>query len=228
MTAGTTLRLVVQARSLVKDYEGLRALDGVDFQAFGAELVVLAGANGSGKSSLLKVLAGLAEQTSGEVSVLGARPGSLEARSVTSYIGDHPVLYEDLSVEEHLYYISRLHGGDGLEAGRLMELLGLSSWAGALPAKLSRGLRQKTAIALAFVRPFRLLLADEPSLGLDRVGKEGFGKLLDEAASEGAAVVVATHDPDLVRRADRLVVLRDGSVEYEGPPDANRISAIVG
>ena len=87
-------------------------------------------------------------------------------------------------------------------------------------------MRQKSSIALAFVRRFDLLLADEPFDGLDPGSREAFGTLIDDAVKEGAAVVVSTHRADVLERAHRCVALYDGSVSYDGPPDAVELSKL--
>ena len=137
------------------------------------ESVALIGPNGSGKSTLLRMAAGLLEPTAGSLEVAGFEVGDIDARATTSYLPDDPVLYDDLSLREHVEYVSRLHGGDGWDdyAEGLCERLGLTARVEDLPATFSRGLRQKTSIVLALVRPFSLLLVDEPFVGLDQPGK---------------------------------------------------------
>ncbi len=156
---------------------------------------------------------------SGRVVVAGAPPGSLPARAATSYVPDAPVLYDDLSVFEHLEYVGRLHGNEAWDdsAEELVERLGLEERVDDLPARFSRGLRQKTSIALGLVRPFSLLLVDEPFVGLDAGGRLALLELLDESAAAGAAVVVATHQLEFVDQASRCLGLRDGRLVYDGP-----------
>ena len=96
-----------------------------------------------------------------------------------------------------------------------------------LPTTFSRGLRQKAAIALAFVRPFDLLLVDEPFVGLDQAGKEALLVLFDEAHARGATLVVATHELSFVHRADRLIALADGEVRYDGAPGDADVPSLV-
>ena len=135
---------------------------------------MLLGHNGSGKTTLLRMAAGLLEPSAGTATILGSPVGTLDARAATSYLGDQPVFYDDLSVWEHLEYIAKLHGHDEWEphATDLLETLGLFDRRDDLPMTFSRGLRQKAAIALAFIRPFELLLVDEPFVGLDRTGRD--------------------------------------------------------
>ena len=139
------------------------------------------------------------------------------------------MLYDDLSVREHLAYVASLHGVDA-EDGDFDELLaavGLAHRADDLPARFSRGLRQKASIAVGLVRPFRLLLVDEPFVGLDAPGRAALLSLLDQAHADGAAVVLATHDPSYVERVDRCVALRDGEVIHSGPATPDDVLRLV-
>ncbi len=96
--------------------------------------------------------------------------------------------------------------------------MGLTHRADDLPSRFSRGLRQKTAILLALIRPFEVLIVDEPFVGLDPGGRDAFVELIDDASAAGATVVVATHQLEYVAQADRCVALRDGVLVYDGPP----------
>ena len=97
-----------------------------------------------------------------------------------------------------------------------------------LPSRFSRGLRQKTSIVLALVRPFSLLLVDEPFVGLDQPGKLVLLDLLNEVNEDGAATVVATHDPAYVDRVDRSIALRDGQVVFDGKASVEQVLGLVG
>jgi ABC-type multidrug transport system ATPase subunit len=212
---------VLEIKGLVRRYASLVALGQVDLQIDEGEFVALVGPNGAGKSTLLACIAGLLEPTEGEVRVAGAKAGSLAARAATSYLGDEPVLYDDLSLEEHLEYVARLHGLQDWEeyAADLVTRLGLDERVDDLPAHFSKGMRQKTSIALGLTRPFRLLLADEPFDGLDPPSREVLTDLLSEAAAAGAAVIVSTHRLDIAERASRCIALFDGKITHDGPAD---------
>lgn len=208
----------LSVEDLAKYYGDVPALEPLDLEVPEGQSVVLVGHNGSGKSTLLSMVAGTLEPSHGEVRIFGRSPDAVEARAARSWLPDSPVLYDDLSVREHLEYVNRMHGGDG--AGRdiedLIDRLGLRGREDDLPSQFSRGLRQKTAIAVALCRPFQLLLVDEPFVGLDAQGREAFLDLLDEARADGATVVVATHDPAVIERFERGLMLANGEVIHDG------------
>lgn len=223
----------LRTQGVTKDWgdgRGVGGADGVDLELHSGELVMLVGPNGAGKSTFLGLCAGLLEPSAGSVAVEGHEVGSLEARAATSLVPDDPVLYDDLSVWEHIEYISRLHHTDDWEsyAEDLLDWFGLTARADDLPSTFSRGLRQKTSLILGLVRPFRLLLVDEPFVGLDGPGQEALVEILGDVTDEGAAVLVSTHQLDLVPRATRCLGLRDGEVAHDGEPSAETIRSLVG
>jgi len=222
--------VAVEARGLTKAYGDLVALEPLDLAIPDGQRVVLVGHNGSGKTTFLRMAAGLLEPSDGEVTVIGAPAGSLDARAAVSYLPDNPVLYDDLSLLEHIEYVCRLHEAEDWQerAVGLLAEMGLNERADDLPSRFSRGMRQKTAILLGLIRPFSVLLVDEPFVGLDPPGRSAFVDLLDEASRAGATVVVATHQLDFVSRADRCVALRDGAVVYDGPPGQVDVATIAG
>lgn len=208
--------------ALTKSYGDRVALGPVDLEVAQGERIALIGHNGSGKTTLLRIAVGLLDASTGRVEVRGRPAGSVQARRAVSWLGDTPTFYDDLSLLEHLEFIARMHGvvDWSPRADALLERLGLVDRRDDLPTTFSRGLRQKSAIAMAFVRPFNLMLVDEPFVGLDVTGREALLALLDEAAAEGAAQMVATHDLAFVERVGRVVALRDGVIIHDGaPPD---------
>jgi ABC-type multidrug transport system ATPase subunit len=218
------VELALCAAGLEKSYGHAAGVGPVDLEIPAGQAVVLVGHNGSGKSTFLGMAAGVLEPTAGDVEVFGVEPTSLTGRATVSYLPDTPVLYDDLSVREHLQYVSRMHGaeGDEPELDELLDKVGLSHRADELPSRFSRGLRQRTAIAVALCRPFSLLLVDEPFVGLDADGRDAFVALLDETRRRGATVVVATHDPSRLEHFERCVTLSDAQLVSDGPVGASR------
>ena len=203
---------------LSKYYGDVAALEEVDMEVPDGQSVVLVGHNGSGKSTLLSMVAGVLEPTDGVVRIHGRPNDTLDSRAERSWLPDNPVLYDDLSVQEHLEYVSRMHGGEGDDEHieDLIDRLGLRGREDQLPSQFSRGLRQKTAIAVALCRPFSVVLVDEPFVGLDAPGRLALLELLDEYREAGATVVVATHDPDVIDRFERGLMLANGEVVHDG------------
>lgn len=210
----------LSAHDVTKDYGDGAALDAFTTTVAAGERVALIGHNGSGKTTFLRMAAGLLDVTSGRIEIFGHPPNDVESRRRLSYLSDTPAFYDDLSVWEHLEYTSRLHGvADWVDrAADLLARLGLDSRADDLPNRFSRGLKQKAALSLAIVRPFDVLLVDEPFVGLDATGKEVLLSLLDEASDRGATVVVATHEPSFLDRVSRVIALRHGQLVHDGSP----------
>lgn len=223
-----SLKAAVMRRGRAQ-YEDFWALKDVSFEVKPGTTFALVGHNGSGKSTFLQLTVGLLDLSGGSIDVVGVPAGASDARAAVSYLPDTPVLYDDLDVREHLAYVAALHGVDIDEddIDELVERVGLADRADDLPARFSRGLRQKASIAVALVRPFQLLLVDEPFVGLDAAGKEALLGLLDESHESGAASIVATHDPAFVERVDRCVALRDGEVIHDGPASPAEVQRLV-
>jgi ABC-type multidrug transport system ATPase subunit len=191
--------------------------------------VALVGHNGSGKTTLMKMAAGLLDPTQGSVKIGRHDAGSQEARRLLSWLSDTPTFYADLSLWDHLEFVARLHGVAEWEASaqRLLEQVGLEQRRDDIPTTFSRGLRQKAAIALAFVRPFKLLLVDEPFVGLDEPGKQALLALFDTASQRGATLLIATHELSFVKQVGRLLALRDGQMIYDGSPSDTDVHTLV-
>ena len=220
---------MLEADDLAAAYDDYTALQGVTCRVEEGRTVALVGPNGAGKSTFLRLCAGLLEPSGGQVTLGGHPAGSLEARALLSYLPDTPALYDDLSLNEHLEYVARLHGVEEW-AGRaadLLDRLGLSARGDDPPGGFSRGMRQKASIALAFVRPFGVLLADEPFDGLDPPSRQALDALVAEAAAGGAAVVLATHRLEVVEQADSCLAIDDGRLVYDGPADSAEVSRLL-
>jgi ABC-type multidrug transport system ATPase subunit len=221
---------VLRADEASKAYADLVALESLTLEVPEGQAVALVGHNGSGKSTFLRLAAGLLDLTEGSITIAGEPAGTSGARAAASFLPDEPVLYDDLSVREHLSYIAALHGvmADAEDFDELLERVGLAHRADDLPARFSRGLRQKASIALGLVRPFEVLLVDEPFVGLDAPGKEALLGIFAELHADGAAIIVATHDPGFVERVDRCIALRDGEVIHDGQATPADVLRLVG
>jgi ABC-2 type transport system ATP-binding protein len=217
--------LALHVRGLTRRYGRLVGLHGLDLDLAAGECVALIGANGSGKSTAVRTIAGLLEPSEGSVRIAGhdphVEPEAEAARAALALVPDAPLLYDDLTVRQHLELVALAHGvvddGVGARIEALLERLDLTARAGFLPAELSRGMRQKAALACALVRPASLLVLDEPVVGLDPQSQELLGTLLREAKSLGVAVLLTTHQMRFADGvADRAVLLGEGDVLDRG------------
>jgi ABC-2 type transport system ATP-binding protein len=210
---------------LRKVYGDVVAVDGLDLDVAAGQCVALIGHNGSGKTTAVRLAAGQLQPTAGTVTVAGidvtGKADVPEARARLSFVPDTPVLYGDLTVGEHLELVALAHeiadhGAERIAA--LLAELGLAGRRDFLPGQLSRGLRQKTQLACALLRPFQVLLLDEPVVGLDPPSQQTLRRLLRRAAVGGAAVVLTTHQLGFAAGlADRAVILDQGQVADAGP-----------
>ncbi|MEO6571503.1 MAG: ABC transporter ATP-binding protein [Ilumatobacteraceae bacterium] len=220
----------VHTDDLEKRYGSTPALGPLDLDVPHGQRVALLGHNGSGKTTLIRLLTGRLDPTEGSALVMGHRPGSMEARSALSYLADQPVFYDDLSILEHLEFIARLHGNVDWRprADELLERVGLVDRRDDRPVTFSRGLKQKAAICIAFVRRFDMLVVDEPFVGLDTSGREALLGLFDDAQADGSTLLVATHELTTVGASDRVIALGDGTLRYDGPPETNLTELVDG
>src|SRR3954453_3219132 len=164
----------LETKGLRREYGRLVALAGLDLAVGPGECVALIGANGSGKSTAVRAIAGLLEPSGGSVRVCGhdphEEPEAEEARAALALVPDTPLLYDDLTVREHLELVTLSHGidDDGVDQriDALLDRLGLGARTDFVPRELSRGMRQKTQLACALARPAALLVLDGPVVGL--------------------------------------------------------------
>ncbi len=188
------------------------------------EAVALIGPNGSGKTTALRTIGGLLTPTGGSVRVGGAdphtEPEAAEARKLTAFVSDAPVFYRDLTVAEHVFLVAVAHGtADPAAVDAVLTELGLDGHREQLPLELSAGLQQRAQLACVLVRPHRLLLLDEPTLRLDPPGQELLLRLLRREREDGVALLLSTHDLELVRDlCGRAILLHEGEVRATGTP----------
>lgn len=199
----------------------LEVLHGLSFTLLSGQVLAVLGPSGSGKSTLLHLLGGLETPSSGEIlwvdqPIGGISQERLAARRVreVGLIFQHHYLLEDLTTLQNVMLPGMIAGDwSDTRAKSLLERVGLSDKASTFPRVLSGGERQRVALARALSPKPRLVLADEPTGSLDRHNAElVFGMLIELAHSEGAGVVVVTHDEGLAKKADAIMRLEDGRI----------------
>jgi pyoluteorin transport system ATP-binding protein len=233
MSAGTHGVPVVLGTDLRKTFRAphdggaTRALDGVSIEALPGELTALVGPDGAGKTTLIRLLAGLMTADSGSLRVLGVDP-AVDPQGIQDRIGYMPQrfgLYEDLSVQENLDLYADLHGVSAVERAerypQLMEMTDLGRFTARLAGRLSGGMKQKLGLACTLVRAPELLLLDEPTVGVDPLSRRELWEIVHHlVGDQGLTVLMSTSYLDEAERANRVLVLHQGHVLAQSEPAA--------
>lgn len=206
---------MIEVSSLTKLYGDVVAVDDLSFTVAPGEVMGLIGPNGAGKTTTLRSLSGITIPTRGNVRIAGASLASdpRRAKAALAFIPDEPQLFEYLTVDEHLRFIARLYSVADAAArvGPLLSELELVDKRHALPAELSRGMRQKLAIACGLLHAPSVLILDEPLTGLDPAGIRKMKATIANRARSGAAVVLSSHLLHLVEElCTHILVLQRG------------------
>ncbi len=216
---------LVRVNTLTKRFgEGPPALDRISGTIAGGAITGLVGPDGAGKTTLIRIMAGLVVVDEGSLEVLGFDPKQ-HAEGIHASIGYMPQrfgLYEDLSVQENLRLYADLRGLPVADrAQRFEELLSftdLKRFTSRRAGKLSGGMKQKLGLACALVRKPRLLLLDEPSVGVDPISRRELWRLVSGLKSEGVGVVWSTSYLDEAEACDHVLLLNGGKLLFDGPP----------
>ncbi len=213
---------VASAHSIVKRFgDAAPALDKVSIDIVAGRMTGLVGPDGAGKTTLIRILAGLIDPDAGEASVFG-NPATNTDRSMIGYMPQRFGLYEDLTVLENLNLYAALRGLPKEEKSasfkKLMEFTDLASFQERLAGKLSGGMKQKLGLACAMVRAPKLLLLDEPAVGVDPVSRRELWAMVKKLAGDGIGVLWSTAYLDEAEKCDTVYLLNEGALLYGGPP----------
>jgi len=223
----------IEVAGLYKSFGPLPVLRGVNLRVRQGERMLLLGPNGSGKTTIIKVLATLVRPTAGRVRLLGLDVVAQGAavRPLLGVLCHQTFLYGDLTVQENLSFYGRMYRVDNL-GGRIQELLKeweLEAWAWRRVRELSRGMQQRVALARAFLHRPPVLLLDEPDTGLDERAFAILQRVLAEAVDRGCTVLLTSHNLERgLSLADRVVILAAGRIVFQakrGELDIDKLEA---
>ncbi len=202
---------------LTKKYHRFVADDNLTFMVNDGETAVLAGPNGAGKSTAIKCIAGLL-RFEGEIEICGFKNKSIEAKQILGYVPEIPAPFELLTVWEHMEFIARAYKLENWEdrAKELMHRLELEDKIDKLGKELSKGMQQKISICCALLTEPKVVLFDEPLVGLDPHAIKELKLMLNEMKAKGTTVIISTHMLESVEDVwDRVFIMMNGRIEAE-------------
>lgn len=206
---------------LSKSYDHFQALASTQLSIQSGEICALVGMNGSGKSTLIQCMAGIIRPTTGKITIteFDLYAQEVQAKKALAFVPDVPRFYSELTAWEHLFFIAHAHEAhQGFEdrAETLLKEYGLFEMRDLYPHNYSRGMRLKLGLLIAFIRPFKVLLLDEPTSALDEESTNLLYDRLKQAQQAGAAIVLSTHDPQMVKQlANRVFRMEHGVLQEE-------------
>ena len=212
---------MIHVSHLTKRYGELTAVDDFSFDVQPGEIVGLIGPNGAGKTSTLRCIVGIQRPTGGNITIGGHDivDDPVEAKRRLAFMADEPQLFEYLTVDEHLQLVARIYGvrDAAPKAAALLEELELTAKKSSLPGELSRGMKQKVAIACGLLHDPPALLFDEPLTGLDPLGIRRMRDTIVARGRNGGAVIVSSHMLHLVQEiCSRVVIIDRGKKVADG------------
>lgn len=217
---------MIRLEELTKRYGDRVAVDRLSLEVKPGELFAFLGPNGAGKTTTIKMMAGLLQPTSGRIRLAGydLQEEPDKAKAVLGFIPDRPFLYEKLSASEFLRFIAGIYGIDGrevsLRVGKLLELVELSNVKSDLVESFSHGMKQRLVMAASFIHDPRVLVVDEPMVGLDPKGARLIKNVLRERCRKGLSVFMSTHTLEVAQEmCDRIGIIMNGKLTALGTMD---------
>jgi len=218
--------VMISFNGVTKKFGKTTAVDCVSLSVKKGEVFSFLGLNGAGKTTSIKMLVGVLQPTSGEISIDGFDlvKQARQAKAMTGYIPDRPNLYDKLTAREFLYFVSQLYGLCGSEQeariDMLLEEYGLNEWQNELTENYSHGMKQRLSTSAALLNSPRLLVIDEPMVGLDPRGARLIKEKMRDYAKSGMTVFLSTHSLQVAEEvSDRLAVIDRGRIVAVGTMD---------
>jgi ABC-2 type transport system ATP-binding protein len=222
MTAAVKPALTI--RGLTKSFPGIRAVDGLSCDIYPGEIFGLVGPDGAGKTTTLRILAGVMPPDQGSATVAGSdvvhHPEA--AKHDLSYMPQRFGLYEDLTVDENIVFYGDLFGVRPIErrarSAQLLDAAGMSEFRKRLAGKLSGGMKQKLGLVCALIHHPKVILLDEPTTGVDPVSRRDFWRILYNLIAEGVAILTSTAYLDEAERCHRVALMHQGKLLFLDTP----------
>jgi ABC-2 type transport system ATP-binding protein len=218
------LQSAIVCEGLTKSFPGVRAVDALSFDVRAGEIFGLVGPDGAGKTTTLRMLAGIMPPDAGKATVAGfdVARNPEGAKHSLSYMPQRFGLYEDLNVEDNIRFYADLFGVRAsdrkLRSMQLLEAAGMSEFRTRLAGKLSGGMKQKLGLVCALIHRPKVILLDEPTTGVDPVSRRDFWRILYELIAEGVAILTSTAYLDEAERCHRVALMHQGKLLFCDTP----------
>lgn len=212
------MEVAIVAHRLGVAKAGQTILRNVTVELPAGKIIGLLGPSGAGKTTLIRAIIGRQQLSHGSLEVLGQPAGSASLRSQIGYMPQTPAAYTDLTVRQNLDYFATMNGTVGSSVSDLIAKVGLPGQANQLVSSLSGGQKSRVSLAIALLGQPKLLVLDEPTVGVDPVLRRNLWQLFNELAKGGVTLLVSSHVMDEASRCDELVLLRDGQILAQGTP----------
>lgn len=211
--------VVVSTNDVCKSFGTIEAVKSLSLDINEGEIFGLLGPNGSGKTTLMRILVGLVKPSAGSATVLGRPAAEKEHLARLGYMTQAGALYGDLTVRENIEFFAGMCGGVSKERiADVLALVELTDRADSPVGTLSGGLKQRASLACALVHKPRLLILDEPTVGIDPTLRAAFWRNFRDMVAAGATIIVSSHTMDEAARCDRLAFMRNGMLLAVGTP----------
>ncbi len=217
---------MIELVNLTKRFGDVAAVDHLNLEVAGGELFVFLGPNGAGKTTTIKLIAGLLRPTEGRVTLCGhdVQSDYMAAKSLLSYVPDQPFLYEKLTGREFLEFVGNMYGVERdtirRRIGELAEMFEMTGFLDGPGETYSHGMKQRVVISAALLHDARVIVIDEPVVGLDPKGAKTLKAVLREQTDRGVAVFMSTHTLGVAEDvADRVGIIRKGALVTVGTLD---------
>jgi ABC-2 type transport system ATP-binding protein len=208
---------MIKLTNLTKVYGNLTAVKSIDLEVKAGEIFGFLGPNGAGKTTTIKMMAGLLQPSGGSVSIGGfdVQKEPLRAKAITGFIPDRPYLYEKLTAGEFMRFVAELYTMPTADSriDELLSLFGLTDWAGELGENFSHGMNQRLVMASSLLHRPKVLVVDEPMVGLDPRGARLVKDLFKDLASQGMTIFMSTHTLEIVEAmCTRVAIINKGEI----------------
>ena len=212
---------MIKLINLTKKYDNLVAVNGINLNVSQGEVFGFLGPNGAGKTTTIKMMAGLLQPTDGSALIGGhdVQKEPLKAKFLTGFIPDRPFLYEKLTATEFMHFVARLYEMEDphKRIAELLDLFGLPDWKDELVENFSHGMKQRLVMASALLHHPRVLVVDEPMVGLDPRGARLVKDIFKDLASKGVTIFMSTHTLEIVEQmCTRVAIIHKGDIIAEG------------